>query len=80
MDTKTERSIQNALEKLTENRTTIMIAHRLSTLRDCEKLFVIEHGKVAEEGTHAELIQKKGIYFKLYTLQYQALKNAGVGE
>ena len=80
MDTKTERSIQTALEKLTENRTTIMIAHRLSTLRDCEKLFVIEHGKVAEEGTHAELIQKKGIYFKLYTLQYQALKNAGVGE
>lgn len=80
MDTKTERSIQQALEKLTENRTTIMIAHRLSTLRDCEKLFVIEHGKVAEEGTHTELIHKKGIYFKLYTLQYQALKNAGVGE
>ncbi len=80
MDTKTERSIQRALEKLTENRTTIMIAHRLSTLRDCEKLFVIENGKVAEEGSHMELIQKKGIYFKLYTLQYQALKNAGVGE
>lgn len=57
-----------------------MIAHRLSTLRDCEKLFVIENGKVAEEGTHLELIHKKGIYFKLYTLQYQALKNAGVGE
>ena len=80
MDTKTERSIQEALEKLTHNRTTIMIAHRLSTLRDCEKLFVIEHGRVAEEGTHAELIREKGIYFKLYTLQYQALKNAGVGE
>ncbi len=80
MDTKTERSIQEALEKLTQNRTTIMIAHRLSTLRDCEKLFVIEHGKVAEQGTHTELIHKKGIYFKLYTLQYQALKNAGVGE
>lgn len=80
MDTKTERSIQTAIEKLTKNRTTIMIAHRLSTLRDCEKLFVIEHGKVAEEGSHAELIQKKGIYFKLYTLQYQALKNAGVEE
>ena len=80
MDTKTERSIQAALEKLTENRTTIMIAHRLSTLRDCEKLFVIEHGKVAEEGTHLELIHKKGIYYKLYTLQYQALKNAGIGE
>lgn len=80
MDTKTERSIQEALEKLCKNRTTIMIAHRLSTLRDCEKLFVIEHKKVIEEGTHSELIHKKGIYFKLYTLQYQALKNAGVGE
>ncbi len=80
MDTKTERSIQEALEKLTKNRTTIMIAHRLSTLRDCEKLYVIEHGKVAEEGSHSELIHKKGIYFKLYSLQYQALKNAGVGE
>lgn len=80
MDTRTERAIQEALEKLTEGRTTIMIAHRLSTLRDCDSLLVIEHGKVAESGTHSELIRQKGIYYKLYTLQYEALKNAGVEE
>ena len=68
------------LEKLCRGRTTIMIAHRLSTLRDCENLYVIEHGSVAESGTHAQLIRQKGIYFKLYTLQYEALKNAGVEE
>ena len=80
MDTRTERAIQASLEKLCRGRTTIMIAHRLSTLRDCEKLYVIEHGSVAESGTHAQLIRQKGIYFKLYTLQYEALKNAGVEE
>ena len=80
MDTRTERAIQAALEKLCEGRTTIMIAHRLSTLRSCEKLLVIEKGEVAEAGTHRELIRQKGIYFKLYTLQYEALKNAGVEE
>lgn len=80
MDTRTERSIQAALEKLCLGRTTIMIAHRLSTLRSCEKLLVIEKGRVEEAGTHTELINKKGIYFKLYSLQYEALKNAGVEE
>ena len=80
MDTRTERAIQASPEKLCRGRTTIMIAHRLSTLRDCEKLYVIEHGSVAESGTHAQLIRQKGIYFKLYTLQYEALKNAGVEE
>ncbi|MDD6094198.1 MAG: ABC transporter ATP-binding protein [Clostridia bacterium] len=80
MDTKTERSIQTALEKLCRGRTTIMIAHRLSTLRGCDKLLVIEKGRVAEAGTHKELIEKRGIYFKLYSLQYEALKNAGVEE
>lgn len=80
MDTKTERSIQAALEKLTEGRTTIMIAHRLSTLRDAGRLMVIENGRIAEEGSHMELISKKGIYFKLYSLQYEALKNAGIEE
>lgn len=80
MDTKTERSIQAALEKLTDGRTTIMIAHRLSTLRDAGRLMVIEHGKIAEEGSHMELISEKGIYFKLYSLQYEALKNAGIEE
>ncbi len=81
MDTKTEKIIQNALSTLTKGKTTIMIAHRLSTLRDADKLIVIEHGKVAEEGTHKELFSKEdGVYHKLYTLQLEALKNAGIAE
>lgn len=79
MDTKTEKMIQNALTELTKGKTTIMIAHRLSTLRDADKLIVIEHGKVAEEGTHAALLEiEDGVYNRLYTLQAEALKNAGI--
>lgn len=81
MDTKTEKMIQNALSELTKGKTTIMIAHRLSTLRDADKLIVIERGKVAEEGTHAALLElENGVYKKLYTLQAEALKNAGITE
>lgn len=78
MDTETERRIQTALEKLVEGRTTIIIAHRLSTLRNADKLIVIENGKMPEFGTHTELLAKKGIYFNLYKLQMEALKNIGV--
>ena len=81
MDTGTERRIQEALGKLIEGKTTIMIAHRLSTLRDADELVVIEHGKLAERGTHKELLEKEdGIYKKLYTLQEEALKSAGISE
>ena len=79
MDTETERKIQNALERLVVGRTTVMIAHRISTLRNVDKLIVIENGKMTEFGTHLELINKKGIYYKLYKLQAEALKNVGVG-
>lgn len=81
MDTETERMIQDALSRLTVGKTTIMIAHRLSTLRDADHLIVIEKGKVAESGTHAELLEKPdGVYHKLYTLQEEALRNAGIAE
>jgi ATP-binding cassette subfamily B protein len=80
MDTETERKIQTALERLSVGRTTITIAHRLSTLRDADKLIVIENGKVPEAGTHAELLAKKGIYFNLYRLQMEAMKNIGIEE
>ncbi len=81
MDTKTEKIIQNALSTLTKDKTTIMIAHRLSTLRDADKLIVIDKGKVSEKGTHKELLEiEDGIYKKLYTLQLEALKNAGIAE
>ena len=78
MDTETERRIQYALGLLTKGRTTIMIAHRLSTLRDADKLIVIENGKMPEFGTHKELLKQKGVYFKLYKLQMEALKNIGI--
>ena len=73
--------IQNAISVLTKDKTTIMIAHRLSTLRDADELVVIENGKVAERGTHRELLDiENGVYNKLYTLQLEALKNAGITE
>ena len=79
MDTETERLIQNSLDTLTKNKTTVIIAHRLSTLRGADKLIVIEDGKMPESGTHKELLAKKGgIYNKLYRLQLEALKNIGV--
>ena len=71
MDTETERKIQTALTELVKGKTTIMIAHRLSTLRDADKLIVIEGGKVAESGTHEELMAKKGAYYKLYAAQFE---------
>ncbi len=80
MDTRTERGIQAALDKLSVGRTTIMIAHRLSTLRGADKLMVLENGKIPEEGTHHKLIREKGLYYRLYMLQYEALKNAGIEE
>ena len=75
MDTATEEKIERALSKLSGSATTIMIAHRLSTLRSADSLIVIEDGKVSESGTHAELLEKEGIYHKLYTLQLEALAN-----
>ncbi|MCL2372282.1 MAG: ABC transporter ATP-binding protein/permease [Defluviitaleaceae bacterium] len=74
MDTETEAKIQAALNKLQENRTTIAIAHRLSTLKDVDSLAVINDGKIVESGTHEELMTKKGEYHKLYTIQMEGLK------
>lgn len=74
MDTETEASIQKSLAALQSGRTTIAIAHRLSTLRDADSLAVIQDGKVVESGTHAELMQKRGEYHKLYTIQMEGLK------
>ena len=74
MDTRTERKIQAAIDKLKQGRTIISIAHRLSTLRDADTLCVIERGELKEQGTHDELIRAKGKYFELYKLQADALK------
>ncbi len=78
MDTGTEKRIQKALTALSKNRTTLMIAHRLSTLRDADRIVVIENGKMPEIGTHRELLDKRGVYHNLYKLQAQALKTIGI--
>lgn len=80
MDTETERNIQNSLSELKAGRTTIAIAHRLSTLRDADKLAVIDDGECIEFGTYDELIEKKGAYYNLYRLQEEALRFIGIGE
>ena len=74
LDTETEKSIQDSLNVLIKDRTTIAIAHRLSTLRNATKLVVLDKGTVAEVGTHEELLQKKGIYYGLVMAQRQMSK------
>ena len=74
MDTKTERLISRAIDDLIEGKTTITIAHRLSTLKNCTRIMAIEHGEIAECGTPKELLDKKGVYYKLYTLQEEQLQ------
>lgn len=76
MDTLTEQRIEHAIDSLSGKCTTIMIAHRLSTLKSADSLIVIENGRVFERGTHAELLaNENGIYHRLYTLQLEALRN-----
>ncbi len=74
LDTETEKSIQDALQKLIADRTTLAIAHRLSTLRNATRLIVLDKGELAEIGTHDELISKKGIYYGLVMAQRQMSK------
>jgi ATP-binding cassette subfamily B multidrug efflux pump len=71
IDTETELLIQDALKKLTRNRTTVVIAHRLSTIQHADNIIVLHKGRVRESGTHQELLAKRGMYYSLYLLQYQ---------
>lgn len=72
VDTRTERLIQNAMDKLTEGRTSFVIAHRLSTIRNADLILVLDHGDIVEQGTHEELLQRGGFYAKLYNSQFAA--------
>ena len=69
IDTETEQWIQEALETLMAGRTTIMVAHRLSTIQHADKIIVMHKGRIRESGTHQELLEADGIYRKLYQLQ-----------
>ncbi len=76
IDTGTELIIQDALHKLTEGRTSIIIAHRLQTIQECDRILVLHHGVIKELGTHDELIAQQGIYYTLHELQFQDSKVA----
>lgn len=82
VDTETELLIQDALEKVMRDRTCLVIAHRLSTIRNADRIIVLHHGEVRELGSHAELMEKQGIYHRLYQLQYERaeMKSGGLIE
>jgi len=71
VDTMTEAKIQSAMESVTAGRTCLMIAHRLSTVRNADLILVVKNGKIVEQGTHTELLAKRGYYHELYTRQYE---------
>jgi subfamily B ATP-binding cassette protein MsbA len=78
LDTESELMVQEALARLMQGRTTFIIAHRLSTVYHCDRIMVLEQGKLVEEGTHAELLQKEsGLYKRLYALQFEEEATAG---
>jgi len=72
IDSETEALIQDALEKLLRNRTSLVVAHRLSTIKNADKILVLRKGKIVERGTHEELLKKKGYYYHLYRLQFKS--------
>ncbi len=76
VDTETEHLIQDALQKLLRGRTSIVIAHRLSTIQNVDRIVVLHKGRVVERGTHRELLAERGVYHRLYELQYRAHQTA----
>ena len=72
LDTRSEREVQMAIERLALGRTTVVIAHRLSTVRDADLIVVMSRGQIVEQGTHETLLAKKGEYSRLYELQFRS--------
>ena len=77
LDSESERQVQAALDALMRGRTTIVIAHRLSTVEKADRIVVLERGRIAETGTHRELLERGGIYDKLYRIQFAPGTAAG---
>lgn len=80
VDVETEKEIQEAVVRLIKNRTTFAIAHRLSTLRNANRLVVLDAGRIVEVGTHSELMDKKGAFYDLVALQQQTSEIIGIRE
>jgi ATP-binding cassette subfamily B protein len=70
IDTETEQLIQQAIERVMRNRTSIVVAHRLSTIQRADQIIVLHHGEIREQGTHQQLLAKRGLYWRLFKLQY----------
>ena len=71
VDTNTERQVQTAIRSLMQGKTSFVIAHRLSTVQNADKILVVDHGDVVEQGTHAELMARRGFYYRLYASQFE---------
>jgi subfamily B ATP-binding cassette protein MsbA len=71
LDTESERLVQEAIAILLKNRTAIVIAHRLSTIRSADRIIVLDQGRIVESGTHASLLEERGLYHKLYEMQFE---------
>ena len=70
IDTETEQLIQQAVNRVMDDRTSLVVAHRLSTIQKCDRIMVFHHGELREAGTHNELLAHRGLYWRLYQLQY----------
>jgi ATP-binding cassette subfamily B protein len=80
LDAQSEQIVQDALDRLAEGRTTLVIAHRLSTVRGADKIIVMDRGRVVDEGTHAELLERGGLYANLYKLQFRDQNSVNEGD
>ncbi len=73
LDAESETLVQTALEELMKHRTTLVIAHRLATVLSCDRILVMEHGRIVEQGTHASLVAANGLYARLARLQFEGV-------